>query len=69
MLPWDIWGVMPSADTPLPADCLTLCDRLATITRTPDTAFTELRQLYESDGRLRVPETVFNAVLQRPETI
>jgi hypothetical protein len=69
MLPWDIWGVMPSADAPLHADCLTICDRLATITRTPDTAFTELRQLYKGDGRLRVPETVFNGVLKRSETV
>lgn len=69
MLPWDIWGVMPSADAPLHVDCLTLCDRLATITRTPDTTFTELRRLYEGDDRLRVPGTVCNAVLKRSETV
>ncbi len=35
----------------------------------PDASFGELRQLYEGDQRLRVPPTVFNAVLNRPEAI
>jgi len=54
---------------PLRDDRLALFDRLSTITRAPDAAFTELRGLYESDEDLRVPGTVFNAVLNRPEAI
>ena len=69
MLPWDIWGAMTRPDTPLQEDQLALFDRLATVTRAPDTAFTELRRLYEGDDRLRVPATVFNAVLNCPEAI
>ncbi|WP_437968749.1 transglutaminase-like domain-containing protein [Sorangium sp. So ce260] len=69
MLPWDDWGAMSSADGPLGEDQLALFDRLAAITRSPDARFAELRQLYEGDARLRVPATVFNAVLNRPETV
>ena len=69
MLPWDIWGAMPRPDAPLQEDQLALFDRLATLTHAPDTAFTELRGLYEGDDRLRVPATVFNAVLHCPEAI
>jgi hypothetical protein len=29
----------------------------------------ELRQLYEDDAGLRVPTTVFNALLERPEAL
>jgi hypothetical protein len=69
MLPWDTWGAMPRPDEPLAPDRLALFDGLAAVTRTPDTTFTELRRLYEGDDRLRVPATVFNAVLHRPEAI
>jgi hypothetical protein len=69
MLPWDVWGAMIRPDEPLQNDQLALFDRLAAVTRTPDAAFAELRALYEGDERLRVPATVFNSVLNRPETI
>ncbi len=69
MLPWDQWGAMPGPGEPLQADQLAFFDRLAALTRAPDTAFTGLRRLYEGDHRLRVPATVFNAVLNRSETI
>lgn len=69
MLPWDVWGAMPGPDEPLQNDQLEFFDRLAVITRAPDSSFAELRTLYAEDDRLRVPETVFNAVLNRPEAI
>jgi hypothetical protein len=37
--------------------------------RSPDAAFDELRALYRSDERLRVPATVYNAVLKRHEPV
>jgi hypothetical protein len=43
--------------------------RLATLTRAPDASFEELRRLYPGNDRLRVPATVFNAVLKREEAI
>ena len=42
---------------------------VAALTHEPDASFAELRSLYESDERLRVPPTVFNALLNRPEAI
>lgn len=69
MLPWDVWGAMPGEDEPMSEDTLAFFDRLAALTREPDAAFGELRELYESDERLRVPDTVFNAVLNRAEAL
>ena len=69
MLPWDQWGAMPRPNEPPDDDQLALFDRLAALTRAPDASFAELRALYEGDDRLRVPATVFNAVLNRPEAV
>jgi hypothetical protein len=65
MLPWDVWGQW-CAPTSL---WLVLFHRLASLTHVPDATLTELRGLYEGDERLRVPVEVFNAMLNRPETI
>jgi hypothetical protein len=67
MLPWDVWGAMMRPDEPLRDDQRALFDRLAVLGQAPDAAFAELRTLYEGDERLRVPATVFNAVLNCPE--
>jgi hypothetical protein len=69
MLPWDVWGAMPGPNEAIHNDQLAFFDRLAALTRTPDTAFSDLRKLYEGDDRLHVPATVFNALLNRPEKI
>lgn len=69
MLPWDVWGAIPRSSEPLNDDQLTFFDRLAALTRAPDTSFAELLALYESDDRLHVPATVFNEVLNCLETI
>lgn len=69
MLPWDVWGVMPRLDEPLQDDQFAFFDQLAALTGTPDSSFEELRKLYEGDDGLRVPATVFNSVLNRPELL
>ena len=69
MLAWDMWGSMPRPGEALQGDQLAFFDRLAALTAQPDASFDELRKLYEGDTRLRVPGTVFNAVLNRPETV
>jgi hypothetical protein len=69
MLPWDVWGAMVRPDEPLQDDQRALFDRLAALTGAPDVSFAELRTFYEGDERLRVPATVFNALLNRPEAI
>jgi len=62
MLPWDVWGAMPAPDEPADTD---LFDRLAALTAEPDA---DLTARYQSDARLTVPGTVYNAVLERSET-
>jgi hypothetical protein len=69
MLPWDCWGAMPGPDEPIDDERLALFDRLAELTRDPDAAFADLTAAYAADDRLRVPGTVFNAVLRRPEPV
>jgi Transglutaminase-like superfamily len=59
MLPWDVWGTMPRKGSELD---LAFFDRLAIVSREPDAHVDELYVLY-SDERVRVPGTVFNAVL------
>ena len=69
MLPWDVWGPMLRPGEAANAAQLALLDRLAALTCAPDASFAELRDLYLSDANLRVPATVFNAVLNRPEAV
>jgi hypothetical protein len=69
ILPWDVWGAMPKPDEQLDADRLAFFDRLAMLTRDPDATFDELREVYEHDTRLRVPDRVFNATLNREEAV
>jgi hypothetical protein len=69
LLRWDAWGGVPRPDEFLSEDQLSFFDGLAALTHEPDRSFAELRRLYESDDRLRVPDTVFNALRNRPEKI
>jgi hypothetical protein len=69
MLPWDVWGAMPAPGEEPAADDLALFDRLAELTRNPDESLAELRARYEDNSRLRVPPTVFNAVLQCEDSV
>lgn len=69
MLPWDVWGAMPAPDETITDDLLALFDRLAPLTLSPDSSFADLQTLYQSDDRVRVPNVVFNALLQREDTL
>lgn len=69
MLPWDVWGAILHPNESLNDDRLVFFDRIAALTRSPDTSFTELLALYEGSDRLHVPATVFNGVLNCLETI
>jgi hypothetical protein len=69
MLPWDVWGAMPAPDEAISDEQYALFDRLAGLTRDPDAAFAELTAAYAADTRLRVPATVYNAVLNRNEPV
>jgi len=65
MLPWDVWGAMARDDSGLD---LAFIDRLAALSREPDVKLDELRSAY-ADSRVAVPDTVFNAVLNRPDPV
>ncbi len=69
VLPFDVWGAQPERNESLSDDQIAFFDHLAALTRTPDSSFEELLAIYEGDDRLRVPATVFNAVLNRSEAI
>jgi hypothetical protein len=69
MLPWDVWGAMPHTGQELTAEQLAFFDRLAALTAAPDASFARLRAVYDEDDRVRVPPTVFNALLNRPESV
>jgi hypothetical protein len=68
MLPWDVWGEMPQVSSDLNAAQMNRFDDLAALTRDPDKNFDALVSEYKSDA-LKVPPVVFNAVLQKPETV
>ena len=69
MLPWDVWGMMSLEDAGLSEEKRALLDRIAALTLACDARFAEVREIYESDIRLRVPAVVFNAMRQVSETI
>ena len=69
MRQWDAWGAMPRPAERLDDDRLGFFDRLAALTRAPDESFEQLLALYQGDERLRVPPTVSNTLLNRPEAI
>ena len=69
MLPWDVWGAMPAPDAAIGDEQCALFDRLAGLTRDPDATVAELIGAYAGDARLRVPATVYNAVLNRREPV
>jgi hypothetical protein len=58
LLPWDCWGLIEGEDKNLSADDMALLDRVAALTRADNSAFAEMRALYENDKRLCVPNVV-----------
>jgi hypothetical protein len=68
-LPWDVWGLMEMNDAGLTEERKSLLDRVAALTLAGDEALPEIRKLYESDERLRMPPVVFNALRNAPESI
>ena len=56
-------------DAALTGEKKALLDHVAALTLSDDDKFGEVRAIYESDDRLRVPPVVFNALRNTPETI
>jgi hypothetical protein len=67
LLPWDIWGGMPSPSDPITEDLATLLDELAAITANPDTA-AEARTHYPVPA-LQVPTEVYNFLREAREPV
>lgn len=69
LLRWDTWGAMPRPGQSVEDNQLPFFDELAKLTTDPDRSFESLRALFERDDRVRVPSTVFNALLNQLQPI
>ena len=58
LLPWDCWGMILMDTASLPPDDLSMLDQLADLTYKDVPDFERVRQLYESDSRLRVSDAI-----------
>ena len=58
LLPWDCWGMIFADYPSLPPDDVSMLDRLADLTCQDVPHFGAVRQIYESDPRLRVNESI-----------
>jgi hypothetical protein len=69
LLPWDCWGMILTEFVTLPPEDLSMLDRLADLTCTDVPEFDLVRQLFESDSRLRVGESIQSYVNGNVEQI
>jgi hypothetical protein len=69
LLPWDCWGMILTEYATLPPDDLSMLDQLADLTYTDVPDFDIVRQVYESDPRLRVGESIQSYVNGNMEQI
>lgn len=69
ILPWDVWGTQPVPGTVLSDGELAFFDEIASLTADPDANFDALRRRFAEDARVRLPETVFNALRRREEKV
>jgi hypothetical protein len=58
LLPWDCWGMILMEYATLAPDDLSMLDRLADLTCRDVPDFDSVRQIYQSDPRLRVQESI-----------
>lgn len=69
LLPWDGWGMILTEYATLPPDRLLILDRLADLTYQDVPDFDTVRQLYESDPRLRVGDCIQSYIDGNFETV
>ena len=69
LLPWDCWGMILTEHDTLPPDDLSMLDHLADLTSTDVSEFDSVRQVYESDPRLRVGDAIQSYVDGNMENI
>lgn len=68
LLPWDLWGVMLSPTLDDPSD-LNLLDKLADLTCGDVPNFGQVRDLYLTDPRLRVPDEIQSVVNGKRQSV
>jgi hypothetical protein len=69
LLPWDSWGAQPKPEARLDESQLRFFDEIAALTGDIDGTFEVAGERYAGDDRLRVPDTVFNGLKQRMESL
>jgi hypothetical protein len=69
LLPWDCWGMILTEYASLPPDDLSMLDKLADLTCQDVPDFEGVRQLYESDPRLRVGDSIQSYINGDFETV
>jgi hypothetical protein len=69
MLAWDVWGMQPQPGWQPTPEELAFLDELARLTADPDAHLVELLELYRRDLRVKVPDTVLNALRERREEV
>jgi hypothetical protein len=60
MLIWDCWGMMNTAEEKMSEKDLLLLDKIARMLLEPDVYFNQIRDLYESNMLLKVPEKILS---------
>jgi hypothetical protein len=69
VLPWDVWGAQPAEAVELSQAELAFFDEIALLTADPDANFDALQRRFAEDGRLRLPDVVFDALRRREERV
>jgi len=58
LLPWDCWGLIDKDENAIDAADMALLDEVTDLTQENNAAFDQVCDVYESDGRLRVPPVI-----------
>ncbi len=58
LLPWDVWGIMGTEDDALTKEDLGFLDEAASLTLQGNNQFSQLEGVYNTDARIRVPDTI-----------
>lgn len=69
LLPWDSWGLIEGGDETLSVEDFTFLDRLAELTSGDVPDYEQVRRIYESDARLRVPATIYSYTEAGKQTV
>jgi hypothetical protein len=70
LLPWDAWGIMDRDFEALPAEDMTLLDRVAGLTCAAENIlFADIRSLYEDHLDLRVPPVITSYTQAGPQAV